>query len=193
MVHVVVWECMGSGGFNPLIIKNEDEVNWTNLVWNNWSIPIHSMLAWIYHHKSLNTNGKLHKLGIRISNTCYICEAAIKTEEHLYFACEYSSRVITLMGSWLRVDLPMSDVLPWRLSRGSSKTRRNIINAVINACVYQIWHKHNTCKFEQKIVRPEKYVRLIIAEIRGKIMGLLNDKLREGDRKWIERALERNE
>ncbi|XP_074299504.1 uncharacterized protein LOC141630619 [Silene latifolia] len=146
------------------------EVNWANLVWNRWSIPKHSLISWIYQHNSLNTNGKLYRLGISEVDTCYICEAADETEDHLFFACDYSVKVLKELGDWLRISLPKTDILHWRLTRGSSLIRRDLLNATINACIYHVWHQRNLCKFEHKILRSEQLGKLIINEIRIKIL-----------------------
>ncbi|XP_074303794.1 uncharacterized protein LOC141638286 [Silene latifolia] len=142
-----------------------DNVQWYELVWHKWSTPKLSILAWIYHHNYLNLKEKLHRLGIIEEDTCCICGLALETNEHLFFRCEYSMKVIEAVGTRLNIRLPTQQLLQWRLSCSGSKNKTGILSAIINACMYNIWRQRNTSRFELQILRPSKIASFIIAEL----------------------------
>ncbi|XP_074292822.1 uncharacterized protein LOC141619701 [Silene latifolia] len=152
-----------SKGYEYLRNKNS-EVNWAKLVWNTWSITKHSIVSWIYYHNNLNTNEKMHQLGVSNTDTCCICESTTEMLEHLFFMCEYNRKVVWKVGTEVKVDLPISDVRNWRLRRGGMATRSNFTNALINACIYHIWRQRNSGKYESKVLRPEKLAEKIVDE-----------------------------
>ncbi|XP_074266218.1 uncharacterized protein LOC141588688 [Silene latifolia] len=157
-------------GYEWLREKGE-KVQWNTLVWNKWSAPKHSFLAWIYQHGNMNTNAKLFKLGIRDDNTCCICGCDLEDLEHLFFNCNYSKEVIGLVGDRIGIRIPQMDILRWRLSGGGTKHGKDVLNAVINACIYLIWQQRNSSRMNACILRPSKLVDRLFQELKTRFRG----------------------
>ncbi|XP_074291151.1 uncharacterized protein LOC141617920 [Silene latifolia] len=107
-------------GYEYLRCKG-DKVNWAKLVWNNMTVPKHSLVAWLYQYTTMNTNERVHKIGIATDITCYICGDGIENTNHLFFECEYSDRVVACIERWIGVNLPRSSILYWRLKMKGGK------------------------------------------------------------------------
>ncbi|KAK9756169.1 hypothetical protein RND81_01G078400 [Saponaria officinalis] len=163
------------------------DVSGHDLVWNKWTIPKHSFLAWIYHHGNMNTKAKLYRLGISEEDTCCICGVASETIDHLFFECTYNRDILLLVGNWIEVQLPTQNLLNWRLLRSATKVRRGILNATINACMYQVWRQRNLSMHENTLIRPQKVARSIIEEVKMKIKGVRLNKQERKELTWIRR------
>ncbi|XP_074314953.1 uncharacterized protein LOC141651130 [Silene latifolia] len=123
-------------GYEFIRVK-KPEVSWVSQVWNRWSIPKHSFLVWIHQHNGLNTKDKLHKIGVSPDFDCCICDRGREDNEHLFFQCQYSRRVISEVEKWMGIRLPYQDLQEWRNSRRGSKLKRGLLNSVLNACIYR--------------------------------------------------------
>ncbi|XP_074317080.1 uncharacterized protein LOC141653264 [Silene latifolia] len=129
--------CIAKG--YDLIRKKGEKIQWQGLVWNKYTIPKHGFLTLIYFHKGRNTKEKLYKLGITEDDTCGICGYGSESSSHLFFDCEYGSRVISSLGSRIGEKFPHYGTIEWRLKLTGTGTRKGIINALYNACIYYIW------------------------------------------------------
>ncbi|XP_074313785.1 uncharacterized protein LOC141648976 [Silene latifolia] len=148
------------------VIKNKgDKIHWHCFVWNKHTVPKHSFLTWIYMHNALNTNAKLHRLGISEDDTCAICGNGPETSSHLFFECEYNSKVISLIGSLIGETIPSDASSDWRRGLSGPRLRKDIINAIINACLYAIWKQRNLSKHDLILITPSKLVNMIIKEV----------------------------
>ncbi|XP_074265825.1 uncharacterized protein LOC141588275 [Silene latifolia] len=179
-----------SNGYEFLRLKSHD-VPWSGFVWNVWTIPKHGFIAWIYHHGNMNTKSKLHRLGIREDSTCCICGIAEETMEHLFFDCPYSKCLLLCMGAWMGINFPVNNLLTWRLGRSGSQVQKEILDAAINACIYNIWHQRNRSKHELVLVRPNKLARLIMEELKMIFRGLDRRNLNRREEDWFQELLRR--
>ncbi|XP_074298085.1 uncharacterized protein LOC141628898 [Silene latifolia] len=116
-------------------------------------------------HNALNTKVKLHRLGISDDDTCEICGNGSETSSHLFFECECSSKVISLIGDLIGESIPSDASIDWRRGLSGHGMRKDIMNAIINACLYTIWKQRNLCKHELTLITPQKLVKLIIEEV----------------------------
>ncbi|XP_074292487.1 uncharacterized protein LOC141619365 [Silene latifolia] len=158
---------------------------------NKYTIPKHSFLTWIYMHNALNTKEKLHRLGMSDDDTCEICGNGSETSSHLFFECEYSSKVISLIGDLIGESIPSDAPIDWRRGLSGPGMRKDIINAIINACLYAIWKQRNLCKHELILITPIKLVKLIIKEVTDHTLSF-PENLGMRDRDLLERLQNRN-
>ncbi|XP_074306263.1 uncharacterized protein LOC141641502 [Silene latifolia] len=170
-----------------LLREKDQEVRWHGLVWNKWNVPKHSFMAWVYHHNNMNTMDKLYRLHISEEDTCWICRNSTETIEHLFFSYGYSQSITSKIGRWLEASIPCLDLLKWRLELMGSKTRKGIVNATINSCIYHIWRQRNQSKHENSIIRPEKVATQIIKEMRQRVNYLTNGTVKEKDRAFLQK------
>ncbi|XP_074318343.1 uncharacterized protein LOC141655150 [Silene latifolia] len=159
-------------------------VSWNHTVWSQITMPKHAFISWLYHHKAMNTNAKLKRLGCCEEDTCYLCGRSSETIDHLFFDCAYSRRLVDGFSRWIGERLPTQDILGWSLSLHGSKLRKDVIRSVLNACIYQVWHQRNSCKFEAMIMRPKRVIQLVIKELRTRFAGLRH-RSSDGDGRWI--------
>ncbi|XP_074266069.1 uncharacterized protein LOC141588530 [Silene latifolia] len=174
-------------GYDFIRSKGE-HVQWQSLVWNKYTAPKHGFLAWIYFHNALNTKAKLHNLGISEDDTCAICGNGSETASHLFFECEYSSRVISLIGDLIGEAIPPDAPTDWRRKLNGSGIRKGIINALLNVCIYCIWRQRNLCKHELTLLNPAKVVNLIIKEVTRRTLNF-PELVGVRDRDLIERMI----
>ncbi|XP_074289147.1 uncharacterized protein LOC141614287 [Silene latifolia] len=143
-----------------------DQVSWSSLVWNQMTIPKHSLLAWIYFHKGLNTHEKLKSFGLDIDTTRLICGDGNDSLDHLFFSCEYSQTIISRVEQWMAFSLPRDDVTDWRINITGSRDKKYTINGIINVMMYSIWHQRNRSKHEATVVRLETMATGIIKDMK---------------------------
>ncbi|XP_074300543.1 uncharacterized protein LOC141631821 [Silene latifolia] len=168
-------------------IRNKGgRVQWHSLIWTKYTSPKHSFIAWIYFHKAFKTNFKMHKFGIGDDDTCTICGMDSETESHLFFECEYSSRIIALIGNQIREIIPANNHTEWRKRLSGSGIRREVINALVNASIYAIWRQRNQCKHDLVLLKPEKVTNGIINEVTNRTLSF-QEQLGRRDRELIER------
>ncbi|XP_074297453.1 uncharacterized protein LOC141628180 [Silene latifolia] len=170
-----IWSTQNGHGYTiakeyEWLREKGQKVQWYGHIWNKWSIPKHSFISWIYQQGNMNTNAKLYNLGIKDDNTCYICGSGIEDLDHLFFDCRYSREVITLVGEWLRMDIPAVGLLAWRLTRGGTRDDKGIINAVINACIYNIWQQRNNCRMNAYVIRLSSLARQLIVDLKSRFL-----------------------
>ncbi|XP_074301462.1 uncharacterized protein LOC141632852 [Silene latifolia] len=148
------------------------------------TLPKHSLLAWIYFHKGLNTHEKLKSFGLDIDITCLICGDGTDSLDHLFFSCEYSQRISSRIEQWMGISLPRDDMMVWRSNITGSRDRKDIINGIINAMMYSIWHQRNRSKHEATVVRPETMAIGIIKEMKIWIAKIVTRRKKPRDQ-WI--------
>ncbi|XP_074266977.1 uncharacterized protein LOC141590272 [Silene latifolia] len=172
-------------GYN--FIRNKGgRVQWHSLIWTKYTSPKHGFIAWIYFHKAFKTNFKMHKFGIGDDDTCTICGMDSETESHLFFECEYSSRIIALIGNQIREIKPANNHTEWRKRLSGSGIRREVINALLNTSIYAIWRQRNQCKHDLVLLKPEKVTNGIIKEVTNRTLSF-QEQLGRRDRELIER------
>ncbi|XP_074297257.1 uncharacterized protein LOC141627962 [Silene latifolia] len=172
-----------SKGYEYIRVKCQ-KVDWHRMTWNKWTIPKHSFIAWIYKHKNMNTNDKLHNLGISTENTCCLCAQNVETLEHLFFDCGYSRKVIDLVSHWIRVPLPRHAILQWSLRRRGVQIKVDLTFAVINAFIYHVWRQRNLCKYGFTLTCPRKIALTVETDLKIRLTGFFNS-AQERDKVWI--------
>ncbi|KAK9676202.1 hypothetical protein RND81_11G061000 [Saponaria officinalis] len=120
----------------------------------------------------MNTNSRLFNLGIRDDANCYLCGSDVEDLDHLFFNCHYSQKVVDLIKEWSALNIPYNDILRWRLSWNGEKEDKEVINAIVNACMYHIWHQRNTSRVELRLLRPESLLSRITSELGTRFLAV---------------------
>ncbi|XP_074291405.1 uncharacterized protein LOC141618197 [Silene latifolia] len=131
----------------------------------------------------------MHRFGISEDNICCICGIEEETLENLFFDCPYSKSLITCIGAWMGMNIPVSGLLNWRLGRSGSQVKKGTLDASINACIYNIWHQRNRSRYDFTLIRPNKLARMIMEELKMRFRGLDRRKLHRRDEDWIQGLL----
>ncbi|XP_074266745.1 uncharacterized protein LOC141590027 [Silene latifolia] len=175
-----------------LIRLKKPEVPWVSHVWNRWSIPKHSFLVWIHQHNGLNTKDKMHKIGVTLDFACCICDRDREDNDHFFFKCQYSRRIITEIEKWMAIRIPYQDLQEWRDTRRGSQLKRGLINSVLNACIYSIWFQRNRSRVELQLLRPEIVARQIITQMKKRLQNTIIFPVKDKDKRWIQGLLDLN-
>lgn len=138
----------------------------------------------------LKTKDRLQKFGLCADDKCAICGLQGEYVNHLMFACCYSSQCIEHVMRWLGVPWKARNVHQMcRWIRGrytGSSFQKKVVLAALAATVYTIWRIRNTAYWEGVVMITSKAVQLIQSSVKGRVLQLLTDKVKDRDRLWIE-------
>ncbi|XP_074277118.1 uncharacterized protein LOC141600768 [Silene latifolia] len=168
-----VWQVQQAGytpaGCYEWLRGARTKVEWHNAIWDSWNLPKHRFMGWLIAHKSLHTNSRLKGFGMNVDGMCFLCGQAEETQQHLFFECAFSRRVIQELMKISGIRLPDSDVLHWCIHNTGLKTQRRVKNALDLSAMYQVWQQRNKSRIEQLVLRPSRIALLIIDDMKKRI------------------------
>ncbi|GJU30445.1 RNA-directed DNA polymerase, eukaryota, reverse transcriptase zinc-binding domain protein [Tanacetum coccineum] len=149
----------------PLIFENrKDTVLWKS---NNGKTAI---------NQKLKTQDRVAKWMNVQDLKCPLCNVVQDSHEHLFFGCDFSTRVWECLKCMARLDnAPNSlhDLLSFMASRKINKSIWSIIQRlVIGAVVYYLWQERNLRHFQQKYRSVEVVCNLIQDIVMMRLMSL---------------------
>ncbi|XP_074266763.1 uncharacterized protein LOC141590046 [Silene latifolia] len=122
-------------------------------------------------NNGLNTRAKLASFGFCQEHSCCICENSDETQDHLFFQCDYSQRVLQAVEKWcgFRVDVTMT-VLAIPGSR--MKGLKQLVHCQLwVSCYYHVWLERNTARLQAVVTSPAKLAERIITDAKTRIMS----------------------
>ncbi|XP_074299635.1 uncharacterized protein LOC141630780 [Silene latifolia] len=143
-------------------------VDWHKAIWDSWNLPKHRFMAWLIAHNSLHTNSRLKGFGLNVDGMCFLCGQEDETQEHLFFECAFSRRVIQELQHISGLAFPATDVLHWCINNNGLKTERRVKNAMVLSAMYHVWQQRNKCRIEQMVLRPGCVALLISDDMKRK-------------------------
>ncbi|XP_074270939.1 uncharacterized protein LOC141594849 [Silene latifolia] len=114
------------------------KVEWYNAVWDNWNLRKHRFMGWLIAHNSLHTNSRLKSYGMDVDGLCFLCGLADETQQHLFFACAYSRRVLQSLTVCTGLKLPETDILHWCVHNPGLKIQIGVKTALVISTMYQV-------------------------------------------------------
>ena len=92
-----VWKYLGSK-YSAAVIWNEigpkqDKKDWHRLLWTSLMIPRHVIVVWMAILNRLPTLDRMSSWGLVQDGKCRLCQNALETRDHLFFACSFSKKV----------------------------------------------------------------------------------------------------
>ncbi|XP_074267009.1 uncharacterized protein LOC141590310 [Silene latifolia] len=163
----------------------QTKVGWHSVIWNPWNTPKHSFLGWIWVHDALKTKSKLLQFGVTDDADCMLCGLGIETQEHLFFDCPYSRRVIHAINQVMGGILATHDMLERSMQHPGSQVQKRVLYALLVCLVYQIWQQRNRYRVDMQVLRPEKLSSLIMQEIRARIRSRDLTLVKQDDVDWL--------
>lgn len=111
-------------------------VNWHKAVWFPQKIPKHSFIVWLVLKDRMLTRNRLRSWGLLGGH-------AAETTKNLFFECNFSTAVWTLLLSKLRFAFPTSleEIVPWISSVSLRKQVKAILKLVFQTSIYFIWRE----------------------------------------------------
>ncbi|XP_074314979.1 uncharacterized protein LOC141651155 [Silene latifolia] len=184
-----VWQVQQTGyspsGCYEWLRDVRTKVEWHNAIWDSWNLPKHRFMGWLIAHRSLHTNSKLKSFGMDVDGLCFLCGQTEETQDHLFFECAYSSRVIAELKEVSGLTLPVRDALNWCNQNTGIKTKRKVRNAMVLSTMYQIWQQRNKCRIEQLVIRPISIALLISDDMKRRIKERDKSKLNTQELDWL--------
>ncbi|XP_074300713.1 uncharacterized protein LOC141632019 [Silene latifolia] len=144
-------------------------VQWFRAVWNDWVVPKHQFMGWLFAHGALRINDKLLLYGLDIDDKCYLCGKAAKCMDHVFFGCSYSKQ----------------HIMEWCVDRQGSKLQKGVQAAVGMGAIYHVWHQRNCSENDCVLMVPKRVAELIIAEIGLRVRRRDEKDLTIGDKDWL--------
>lgn len=181
-------------GVYKILCGDVERVEWDKVVWNIISIPKHRFFMWLTMKQRMQTTERMYRIGVSSDPLCLICGLENESQEHLFFSCRYSLKVLVIMRKWLQLEeegMNVPEILQMIRSSRCTQLQKKIKYAIIAAIIYQIWHVRNEALWEQKIVHVDKTVNLIQRTIIDRIYCSLPRKVSRRDKEWVrQRCLE---
>ncbi|KAL0286592.1 UNVERIFIED_CONTAM: hypothetical protein Sangu_2726500 [Sesamum angustifolium] len=151
------------------------KVAWSSLLTGPFKIPKNCFILWLAIMGRLSTLDKpwLHHVG----GNCILCQDGLtETHDHLFFSCSFSRRCFAIIRQQIPLPWPHRDWqhgVQWASSRWRGK---HVVNAafrsLLASIVYHIWKERNARRFQQHSRPPSIVGRLVVEEIRQRIMSI---------------------
>ncbi|XP_074301428.1 uncharacterized protein LOC141632816 [Silene latifolia] len=168
------------------------KIKWHKYVWNQYTVPKHAFLGWIYYHGNMNTKDKVFNLNICEHNTCDMCGIATESIDYLFFDCQVSQRILQQVSDWVGVRLPVNNIGVWRSQLKEGTTKSDMLNALLNACIYHIWDQRNKVRHDLVIYAPQLTAKTVIADVKIMVRASMDKTKIRGVDGWVTRILNRN-
>ncbi|XP_074298297.1 uncharacterized protein LOC141629147 [Silene latifolia] len=184
-----IWQVQPSGytpaGCYEWLRGTRPKVEWSNVVWDNWIMPKHRFMGWLFAHNSLHTNSTLLSFGMDVDGLCILYGLADETQQHLFFACAYSRRVLQSLTECTGLKLPEVDILHWCVHNPGLKTQRGVKNALVMSTLYQVWQQMNKCRHEQVLMRPMCVAQMISEDMKKRIKERDKSRMTTHELDWL--------
>ncbi|KAL9227846.1 hypothetical protein vseg_003490 [Gypsophila vaccaria] len=160
-------------------------VSWHKQVWNKWVLPRHQFLGWIYAKGGLRTNDKLIHMGLLVDADCHLCGQFPESNDHLFFHCEYSKRVIERVAETTHIRLPDTHLLEWCRSATGSNLQKGIKTALLLGTLYNTWLQRNNGRIKHRLQHPNKTADMTVKELKRRLGGIDNTMFDCHDKEWL--------
>ncbi|XP_074283457.1 uncharacterized protein LOC141608004 [Silene latifolia] len=160
-------------------------VCWNKVVWTKWVLPKHQFMGWLVGHEALNIVDKLISYGMDVDAGCLLCGQANESLNHLYFACQYSRRVLLSLQQNTGCSFPLVIDLDWWSSRGGTNVQRGVQIALFWGAIYSIWYQRNKCRIDAVLVHPNQIALQVIEGVRNRIRGREKEIKNANDVNWL--------
>ncbi|XP_074314130.1 uncharacterized protein LOC141649335 [Silene latifolia] len=162
------------------------KVPWSKLLWHRLIVPKHSFHMWLTIYDRLQTRSRLSRLGICNDVSCCICGIGSETMDHLYWQCPYSASALSLLQTWLRLDIPSTKPWQWcmRMRRRSILQWRLVVASVVGL-MYLIWQVRNEARVQGIVKTPEFIVQQLKHSMKCRIRSKAKQPLMPRDMNWL--------
>ncbi|XP_074266110.1 uncharacterized protein LOC141588576 [Silene latifolia] len=140
----------------------------------------------------MNTNDKLFNLKICEHNTCDMYGIATESTDHLFFDCQVSRKILQQVSDWVGIRLPVNNIGVWRSQLKEGKAKSDMLNALLNVCIYHIWDQRNKVRHDLVIYAPQFTTKTVIAEVKIMVRASMEKTKVRGVDGWVTRILNWN-
>ncbi|GJU38853.1 putative RNA-directed DNA polymerase [Tanacetum coccineum] len=156
-----------------------NEVTWFHTVWFSQAIPRHAFHLWLIMRRSLKTQDKLRHWDIDPYTDltrlrCSLCGTQQDSHEHLFFECNYSSKVWCSVCDLVGMDNVqpvLDDIINWFQPLTKKHTIQSIVGKILFAASnYYIWSERNNRLFKNTRRSPKELRDQIVVTVRLKMV-----------------------
>ncbi|XP_074293158.1 uncharacterized protein LOC141620099 [Silene latifolia] len=184
-----VWGVQPAGytpnGYYEWLRTTRPPVCWNKVIWTKWALPKHQFMGWLVAHEALNTVDKLISYGMDVDDGCLLCGQTNESLTHLYFACQYSRRVLMFLQQHTGCSFPLVIDLDWWSSRGGTNVQRGVQIALFLGAIYSIWYQRNKCRLDAVLVHPNQIAFQVIEGVRNRTRGREKEIKNANDVNWL--------
>ncbi|XP_043718138.1 uncharacterized protein LOC122666093 [Telopea speciosissima] len=153
------------------------EVGWHRLVWFSNAQPRFSFVTWLAVLGRLATRCLLACWGLVSNISCYLCQVATETLDHLLFQCAFSSGIwksILRLNGFSREPLgSWGEEIDWLVGHfGGDSFLCRVRKFSFNAVVYRVWQERNARAFHMRTCSAEGVFRRVILDTQAKFFDL---------------------
>lgn len=164
---------LSSQTFN-LIRVHRAKVPWFKGIWFPQATPKFSFLTWLAAHNRLATGDRLLRWNPQAVSSCWLCNSATESRDHLFFDCSFSKEVWRglIRGLVVGVSTQWSTLLQALVNGLHDKTKTFLFRYSFQAVVHAIWFERNKRRTGES---PQSSSRLIIfldKQIRNRVSSL---------------------
>ncbi|XP_074291091.1 uncharacterized protein LOC141617853 [Silene latifolia] len=167
------------------LMGSRPKVSWDGVIWNEWVIPKHQFMGWLYAHGAFKTKDKLIRYGVDIDDRCWLCGQASEDSDHLFFGCDYSLRVVQHLQQKTGLQLPVVSVLDCCVQDIGTKLQRGVKAGMVLGAIYHVWHHRNKCRNEGILLRPQKVAANIVEDMKLIVHGKDRRKISTLEIDWL--------
>ncbi|KAJ0548751.1 putative RNA-directed DNA polymerase [Helianthus annuus] len=167
-----VWDDLRTG---------HDEVQWAKVVWFPQAIPRHAFLMWLILNTKLKTQDIMSRWNASGNANfnlmcCSLCTRGPDSHEHLFFECEYASRVwdgVKDRANMASTQHHWTQILDYLMNIAASKSADHIISKmVVSAAAYFVWDERNARLFSIRKRSRDQLVDIILNTVRMKLQTM---------------------
>ncbi|GJW82458.1 reverse transcriptase zinc-binding domain-containing protein [Tanacetum coccineum] len=107
---------------------------------------------------------------------CSLCDSQMDSHEHLFFECNFSSHVWTLVRKLAGMESVahiLEDIIAWFLPIAAKRTVNSIVGKLLFAATaYYLWIERNNRLFKNERRSPEEIRDLIMVMVRLKLVKI---------------------
>lgn len=156
-------------------------VDWSNSIWFKYSVPKFAFQSWLAIRNRLSTKDRMvnwsYGLSPAPSTRCVLCNNALETRNHLFFSCDFASKIWSAMAKGL---LGNNYTTNWTcLLHQLTSTSLNwellfLLRLVFQTSIYHIWRERNNRQHGERPTTATRLIVLIDKTIRNWISTILS-------------------
>ncbi|KAG7572003.1 Reverse transcriptase domain [Arabidopsis suecica] len=150
-------------------------VSWHRGVWFAHATPKYSFCMWLAAHNRLSTGDRMIKWNHGAPGNCVLCQHHLETRDHLYFSCQYGSKIWAALAKGLlkaRYTTDWSLILDYISNQRLECVEGFLIRYVLQVAVYMIWKERNGRRHGESPHSEECLIAWIDKQVRNRISAI---------------------
>ncbi|XP_018487780.1 uncharacterized protein LOC108858328 [Raphanus sativus] len=150
----------------------EVKCSWSKSIWFSRATPKFAFVAWLAVKDRLSTMDRISKWDCGVDETCVLCKSEKESRNHLFFECDYSSKVWEHLTKGILVSDYTNDWLRILTIISSDHMERKkvfCLRYAFQATIHVIWRERNKRRHDEKPLPVGAVSRMIDKGIRNKL------------------------